>query len=288
MAANNGVLPYEALRAVRTRVGSMLENSLVSGVPNGELRQLYRGLSQDLEAAAVANGAGQEFARQNSFYSARMNRIETVLDKVIGQNRMPEEIFKAVNPTNPDQANRVRVVMRSLSPAERQTVSEAIINRMGRSTPGRQNEAGDVFSSETFLTNWNKLSPQAKAQVMPYAQMRGDMEAIANASSNIRDGSKVFANPSGTAGTYAPIALGGMAVTGSAPAALVMIAGANIGARMLTSPAVVHWLATAPRVAPQAAPVYLAQLAVIFNRTKDEQLKSELSQFISSIETPRQ
>lgn len=287
MTANNGVLPYEALRALRTRVGSMLDNSLVTGVPNGELRQLYRGLSQDIEAAATANGAGAEFARQNRYYSARMDRIESVLNKVIGQNKLPEDIFKAVNPTNPDQANRVRAVMRSLDPAERQTVTEAIINRMGRSTPGRQNDAGDVFSSETFLTNWNKLSPAAKAQVMPDQPMRENMNAIASVGSNIREGSKVFANPSGTAGAVAPYGLTVMAATGGALPALGIVSGANVGARMLTNPAVVRWLATAPRVSAQAAPAYLAQLGVIFNKTKDEQLKGELAQYMSSF-TPEE
>ncbi len=63
-------------------------------------------------------------------------RIETVLDRVIGKGKQPEDIFKAFMPTDPDQANKVRSVMRSLAPSERQVVSEAVANRLGRAKPG--------------------------------------------------------------------------------------------------------------------------------------------------------
>ena len=293
-------IPYEALKLTRTRVGSMLDDALVSGVPNGELKKLYGALSEDMKAAANKAGAGAEFTRQNNFYRARMDRIESVLDRVIGKNKQPEDIFKTFMPTDPDQANKVRSVMRSLGPAERQVVSEAVANRLGRARPGVQDVEGDIFSSETFLTNWNKLSPGAKANLFPDPPLRENMDRIAKASSNIRTGKGVYANPSGTAGSFAaysiylaPMTALGASVSGTGGAAGVLASaaasagGANIGARMMTNPKIVEWLATPVKPNSLQATSHLARLGVIYNNTRDEQLKEELSNYISSLNGER-
>lgn len=279
----NGVMPYQSLRELRTRVGSMLDDNLVSGVPNGELKRLYGALSADLEAAANASGASREFSRQNVYYKRRMDRIEHVLDRVLGNGRTPEQIFETFMPSNPDQSATVRATLRSLAPAERKIVSDAVVQRLGRSTPGRQNDVGDVWSSETFLTNWNRMSNGAKAQILPDARHRSHLEAVATVASEMRQGARVFANPSGTAGAAAPYGLGALAVTGNLGAAVAMIGSAYIGARMLTSPRVVQWLARAPRIQDRNAADYLRRLAVIYNESKDEALREELDGFMSAI-----
>lgn len=294
LKANNGVMPYEALRALRTKVGSMLDDTLTSGVPNGELKKLYGSLSADLEAGAKQAGAGEAFARQNSYYRARMDRIENTLERVLGKT--PEETFARLMPKDANQATTLRATMRSLDPEQRQVVTNAAVDRLGRATPGKQDAAGDVFSPETFLTNWNKLSPGAKAQLFSDPKMRQNMEALANVSENLRGGAKVFANPSGTAGAAAPMGLGYLAakgamhlVVGDLPGAATnlgtaatLMGGASIGAKMLTSPKVVEWLAQYPKVSPDAAALHLARLGVIFNETKDEGLKQELGDFLKS------
>ena len=294
LKANNGVMPYQALRELRTRVGSMIDDSLVSGVPQGELKALYGALSKDLETAANAAGAGQEFARQNNYYRSRMDRVEGTLQRVLGNT--PEETFSRFMPKDAEQANKVRSVMRSLDPEQRQTVTNAVVSRLGRATPGRQNEVGDVFSSETFLTNWNRMSDGAKAQLFPDAKMRSDLNHIAKAAANIREGTKVFQNTSGTAGSFAAYSVYASPIaslaTGS-PAPMVAAGGAAgsayIGARMLTSPKVVDWLSKPVNPAqPGAAAAHLARLAVIYNQTKDPELKDELSRFVSAASQPSQ
>lgn len=282
-------LPYQTVRELRSKVGSMLDDSLVSGIPNGELKKLYGALSRDLESAAVQAGAGREFARQNNYYRARMARVEDVLDRIIGTGKQPEDIFKTVNPTDPDQSNKVRAVMRSLGTEERKLVSEAVANRLGRATGGRQNELGDVFSSETFLTNWNKLSPGAKAQFFPDVPMRDNIERLAKASSLIRDGRGVYANPSGTAGSFAAYSVYASPVASIAAGSVAPVAAAAgaagsayIGAKMLTNPKVVEWLATPVNPSSPSAAVHLARLGVIYNNSKDQGLRDELARFIES------
>lgn len=288
--ANNGLAPFEALRALRSKVGSMLDDSLVTGIPGGELKKLYGALSKDLEAAATQAGAGQEFARQNNFYRARMDRIENVLDRVIGKGKQPEDIFKTFMPADPDQANKVRSVMRSLAPEERQIVSEAVANRLGRVKAGVQDVEGQIFSSETFLTNWNKLSPGAKTQLFPDPPLRENMDKIANAASSIRSGKGIYANPSGTAGSFAAysVYLSPLASVAAGSFAPIIAAGlasssAYIGAKMMTNPKVVEWLARPVNPsAPGEARSHLTRLGVIYNNIKDQELKNELAQYIQS------
>lgn len=285
-------MPYQAIRELRSKVGAMLDDALVTGIPGGELKQVYGALSKDLEAAANKAGAGKEFARQNDYYRARMARIEGVLEKVIGKDKLPEDIFKSFMPTDPDAANKVRSVMRSLPPEERLVVSHAVVNRLGRASPGRQlgpNDDLPLFSSETFLTNWNRLSPGAKSQLFEDPKTRKAVDTLAGAAAEVRESGKVFSNPSGTAGSFAaysvyasPIA----ALAAGSFAPLVAAAGAAgsayVGARMLTSPKVVEWLAAAPKIKPQNMPAHLARLGVIYNEADDE-TKSELDKFMQSL-----
>lgn len=283
LEANGGVMPFEALRSLRSKVGSMLDDSLVTGIPGGELKKLYGALSADLEAAANQAGAGREFTRQANFYRSRMTRVEDILQRVVGSARQPEEIFKAINPTDPDQANKLRATMRSLDPSQRQMVSEAVVNRLGRATPGKQNELGDVFSSETFLTNWNKLSPGAKAQLFPEESMRSNLDSIAKVAANLREGSKQFANPSGTAGAVAPYGLFAMGFTGNLPAAAGLIGSTYVGSKMLTNPNVVNWLAKASTTRPEGMAAHLSRLGVIYNKVDDD-TKAELDRFMESMQ----
>lgn len=295
---NLGGVPFEALRALRTKVGSMLDDSLVSGIPNGELKKLYGALSKDIEQAAGAVGAKEEFTRQSNYYKARMDRIENTLDSVLGKGKDPEAIFKAVAPTDVESVNKVRRVMRSLDPEERKIVSDAVVNRLGRAVPGKQDITGEKFSSETFLSNWSRINDSAKSQLFPDPAMRARLDSIAKVSGDIRDGKTPFANNSGTgqaitAGSvYGSIpAAAGLAVTGNVPAAVTaltiagsLVVSANIGARMLTSPKVVDWLAKAPKAStPEQLSAHLGRLAVIYSETKDQSLKQELGSYLQSV-----
>lgn len=292
---NLGGMPFEAVRNLRSRVGAMIDDALVSGIPGGQLKKLYGALSADLETGANAVGAGKEFSRQNDFYRARMDRIENTLERVLGKT--PEDTFKRFMPTDANQVTTVRQTMRSLDPEQRKVVQQAVVDRLGRATPGKQDASGDVFSPDTFLTNWNKISDGAKAQIFSDPAVRKNMDSLAAVTEDLRGGGKVFANPSGTAGAAAPLGLGYLfakagvhlmmgdvagAATNAATAAGLM-GGATIGAKMLTSPKVVEWLAQYPKVSPEAAPLHLARLGVIFNETKDPELKQELGRFVSSV-----
>jgi hypothetical protein len=255
----DGKLPYEALKRLRTLVGNELENvSIVSDVPRSKWKALYGALSQDMKGAADAAGpeAQRAFGRANAYYRAGTSRIDelsTVLDKSGG----PEAIYNAATSGTRDGATTLRTVMQSLKPDQQKVLASTMIRRLGKATAGQQNAAGDEFSMNTFLTNWNKLSPQAKSTLFDRfgSGFRSDMDAVARLASNVRQGSRVFANPSGSASTGAQLGtVGGfiMAALSGHPGTATAIAGGaattNVLARLMTNPKIVKIIAQQSRV----------------------------------------
>ena len=270
----DGKLPYEALKKLRTLVGNEINNnSLTSDVPRSKWKALYGALSKDLEGAASVAGpdATKAFNRANTFTRAGQDRIESVLDRVTGTT--PEKTFTAtVNPTElKEGATTLQGVMKSLKPEERKQVAAAMINRLGRATPGNQDAMGDVFSAQTFLTNWNKLSPQARASL--FSEQPNALRALENAAkvtSNIRDGSKVFANPSGTQPALSANATGGgalMAMLTGNPGIAAGIGGsvlaANRGANLMTDPRFVNWLSRQTELPAPVVPATINALSAV-------------------------
>jgi len=79
----------------------------------------------------------------------------------------------------------------------------------------QQDDLGEAFNVGSFLTNWNKLSPEAKSVLFNgYSpSFRMDMDKLARVASNLRSGSQVYANPPGTAAALAQV--GGWTSLGS-------------------------------------------------------------------------
>lgn len=267
----DGKLPYEALKKLRTLVGDELATpSLVADVPRSKWKALYASLSEDLGAAAKEAGPNAERAlrRANRFHGAGIKRIDDVLDPVLKKGD-PEDIFRAAVSGTKEGATTIRGVMKSIPEESQKVLSATMLRRLGKATPGNQNELGEVFSAETFLTNWNRITPEARkvlfAPMTP--RMRRDMDAVAEVAANMREGSKVFANPSGTAqavGAQVPIYGSlGLAASGHLwPAALVAVApvATNVQARLMTNPDFVRWLAKQTEAPLHQLPAQLNQL----------------------------
>lgn len=255
----DGKLPYEAVKKLRTLVGrEMNSGSLVAEVPRDKWKELYAALSDDLRNVADEAGpdAFKAWKRANDFTRAGIGRLET-LDTVLG-GRDPEDIFRAAMAGTQEGATTLRAVMKSLPEPAQKSVAATVLKRMGMATPGRQNELGDVFSPETFLTNWNRLSPEAKITLFSKygPDFNKNLDQIAKVASNIREGSKVFANPSGTGATVTgQIGVGGLIASmifGDVATTAALGGGmlaANVASRkLMTNPDFVRWLAQETKV----------------------------------------
>jgi hypothetical protein len=265
-------IPYEALAKLRTLVGNEItNNSLTSDIPRSKWKALYAALSDDMGSVASAAGpqATAAWQRANWFSRAGYDRIESVLDRVTGdRTKTAEQIFSAATSGTKEGATTINAVMRSLLPDERKVVTAAVVNKLGRATSGNQNAAGDVFSSETFLTNWNNVSDPAKRILFADPTARRGLDDLALAAERIRQGSKVFANPSGTSGGVAQLGtwggLGASLATGNVGTAALILGGvgANFAtAKLLTNPRFVAWVGKTTRMPAAAFPSAVQMLA---------------------------
>lgn len=270
------MLPYEAVKKLRTLVGNeMADAGLASDVPRSKWKALYAALSSDLEVAATASGpAGKSaWTRANNYTRAGLRRLETI-DHVIDKNGGPEAVFRAATAGTKEGATTLRAVMQSVDAEGKKTISATVLRRMGTAKSGAQNELGDQFSTETFLTNWNGLSKEAKATLFDRygPSYRSDMDAIAKTAANLREGSQVFRNPSGTAqkavlfttvgSFFTALGTGQVGVAGGIGAG---VGAANLAGRLMTNPRFVRWLAQTTK-APQGA--YVAAVNSLATQAK--------------------
>lgn len=299
LAANSGAMPYSAVRELRSRIGEELADfSLSTDRPTAQYKRLYAALSQDLEEAARAQGpqAEQAYKRANSYMRASADRIEQ-LDRVVGKAGGPEAVYNAALSGTKDGATTLRAVMQSLPEDGQRALTGAVVKRMGLATPGHQDASGEVFSAQTFLTKWNALSPEAKRALFHRhgPKFAADMDKVAGVASNLRDGSKVFANPSGTANRAAAYSYGiGTAtsvlaspVIGPLPALAAISSGvaANALARAMTNPKFVSWLARSTELPVSSLP---QQIIVLNQMAKSDPDLAEVAEAISSGQQPPQ
>ena len=259
-------LPYEAIKKLRTLVGNELADAtFVSDVPRSKWAALYGALSDDLGVAAKNAGPDAEASWQwaNQFTKTQMNRLDE-LSGIITKDS-PEKIFNAAIAGTAEGDTIARRVISALPMRERREVSAALLQRLGRATPGQQNAAGDAFSSETFLTNLSKMSPAARNTLFGRTDIDGvieKLEQFAAVADSRREGGRIFANPSGTAPAAAQIGLGSGIAGGVVAAAagqplplmgaLAVPALANAGAKLVTSPKVLEMAASQTALSPGA------------------------------------
>jgi len=283
LSAGNGQIPYEALKSIRSRIGEqMTDYSMQPETSTRELRRLYASLSRDMETAAQAQGpeAVRAARRANNYTRAAADRMEQV-QRVIDKQGGPERVYNAVLEGTRDGGTTLRAVMQSLPKDGQRAVTAAVIKRMGMATPGAQDAAGDVFSASTFLTNWNRVSPEAKRALFDRygPQYSRDMDRIARVADNIKTGSRVLANPSGTANRAAALTYGASLVASMFDPTLLSTGGlvgsgvaANITARWLTNPKVVRRLAQATEVPAGSLPAIANSIRLEGEQDGDDDL----------------
>lgn len=285
---NNGnALTLSDLRQLRTSLGKEANDaSLVSDVPKGEIKKLYGALSQDLKEAALSKGgqAAKDWNRFNSFYSSGRNRIDTFLNNIANVAE-PEKIARSLI-AEKEGATRLTAVMRSLQPEERNILRSQIISNLGKAKAGAQDAGGEVFSANTFLTNWNNLSPNAKNILFNNKQLSQNMNDIAKIVSNVKEGGKL-ANTSNTAKhlVVAGAVTGGVGAVGGMDNAKLFLKGlavGTLGARLLTNPSFAKWLATGSKITNSGNLAgHIAKLGALAKREPD--LAPDIKEYMNNL-----
>lgn len=221
-------IPYEAAKKLRTLVGGEIENSnFLSDIPRDKWKAVYGSLSGDIESLAATKGsqALQASNRANDYTRSGIARMERTAP--FADLTAPESAYKLLANTLNENVSTFQSVKKSLPEGARGQVAGTVIERLGKATNGNQNAGGEVWSPETFLTNWNKITPKGKSELLSgfpnSAQVAKDIEAVANSTAMMRDGSKLWSNPSGTAANAGARATMGAIGLGGAGAAVGML-----------------------------------------------------------------
>jgi len=197
-AEKNGI-PWDGVKQLRTKIGEAIgsDRAVLSDEDIGRLKSLYGALTADMEAAtkAAGNGAYGAWRAANSHYKRGAEHIEANIDGLITKDpKNPvsaERAYEAFsNMTKADRASsdivRMRKIKASLSEEDWRGLSSSIVDRMGRAPAGQQGTMGETFSASKFLTEWNKMTPEAKAMLLPYEvrQEFSDLAKVAERAKN--------------------------------------------------------------------------------------------------------
>jgi hypothetical protein len=204
--------------------------------------------------------------RAETYYRAGSDRIERVLQPLLDK-KTPERAFGALLSGTKEGATVLRSTMRSLKGDEKRLVASTVLRRLGKANPSAQDALGDVFSPETYLTNWNKLSPEAKGALFEGIDpmVTKDLNGLAQAMELQRKASNVLPNRSGTAsntafwsilnglaGGVTGLAMGGGAAKGAMIGAGATMAAAGTGKvlaeKVFTNPRMIRWLVKQTKV----------------------------------------
>ncbi len=276
------------LKALRTKVGSQLQDSnLLNDTAQSELKRLYGALSDDLEVAAIKSGDEAYTAWQsaNEFYKSGRNIIDNTLDPLV-KGGVAENVYNRVFGSSgsvirkPDLEG-VKTLMNSLPAKSQSDVSAEFVRRMGIASEGAQDVTGQVFSPARFLTNYNRLSKDVRAELFPGDTGKA-IDDLAVLSATLKDRAKV-ANNSGTA---APVLMGTLlmdAFGGSGGAATATAGGSWAMGKLMTSPKFVKWLTNTAEAGTDKA-VLGKNIGLLYGIAQDSpDIRSEVYQYAENL-----
>lgn len=290
-----GVMPYAAFRKLRSAIGEKTASAnLTDDVSTGQYKALYGAMSKDLEAAAQAKGpaALKAYQDQNNVYRAGMQRIDNVLQPLANKAK-PEDAYQAAIAGSDKGATTLWGLRRSLPTQEWKDFVGTFVDRMGRANPGVQSAEGDTWSAQKFLTDWNKISPQAKNALfgsVDTPKLRSNLDTIAKASEMVSKSGKMYQNPSGSAPLAANMTAVGSVGTAVATGNLGVASGVvgTVGAnyltqKMMTNPRVVDWLAKGTSVPTDRLPAFISRLMAIGEKANDQELQRDIQTYVEKI-----
>jgi hypothetical protein len=269
---------YQTLKSLRSSIGQKIgNNELISDIPRAELKRVYGAITQDIKSAAAKSSpeALKAFERANAYTRTGHDRIDDYLER-IATKVDTDKIFNAVAKGG-EGTKTINAVKRSLKPEEWEVVASNVIRRMGRANSGAQNAEGDAFSIDKFVTDWDKLGTAKKALFSGSDKLNSyydDLSKLARVASTVKYAGKQGANYSGTVQAGSRIAAGAGLAGGVAtvdPVVLSVVASSiamnNAGARLMTNPTFVKWLAKSSKIPASNASAAIGSLVNVANQS---------------------
>jgi hypothetical protein len=288
-AAAFSELPYKTLKRLRNKIGRQLgDPQLVSDLPRGDLKRIYGALTQDMKAAAAAEGpdALRAWQRANELTKRQHQVVDDFLQRL--SNKLEDsKIFEDLFSGTQQAPRKVRAVMANLRSEERQQFVGALLKRMA--DPTRTGE--QVNSITTFARNYRKMPSSVRRAVFGRAEfgtLQRDVEDVVSTVERINEIAKVGANPSGTAGAALRDFVSGAGLTAGFFYSPFVLAGAAIPPavnRLLTSQGFIRWLARSTRIPARQVPAHIARLSVVV-RGEPVEVQEAAREYLNALRSP--
>jgi hypothetical protein len=216
---------------LRSLVGGQITTGLLKDKNAGAYDQMWGALTEDIRAAlkkqdmqnAGANGLApgergpieKAFDARNAIWQDRNSKIKDYLGQLMNKPSATE-VADALVASHTNSANgrggepdTLKAVKDSVSPEAFAIYTDHVLSSLGKPPANMANpEIRDAFGRvvpqewnfNSFLTNWNKINPEAKNMLVPEGTtLRARYDDLANAAVLRRDAAGPYANPSGTA-----------------------------------------------------------------------------------------
>lgn len=250
-----------SLRRLRTSFGDNFDAN--QRAAREAANQLWGPLSEDIQNGLRSQGlddAADAYRNADRAWAQRQTNLDEIVHPVLG-NRSQEQLADHLEHLSRNDSDKLDQALSLMRPDQAAQVRSALVGNLGRSTSGAQNAAGDAFSINGFLTDWDKLAAGTKASMLN-GQAGQDLQDLARMAQAARSTGR-YRNTSGTARSADALGLlkslvssgagpGGGFALGGIPGALTGIAGQyGLGAAM-ASPALARGLVRAGEVRPIA------------------------------------
>lgn len=264
-------LTYEGIKLLRTRVGEMLDNSILpADISQAELKQIYGALTEDLKTAVGKAGGSKAlsaFERANRYNMLVQQRRENLMRLLGAKNDegVFDRLVRSAGSKSSADLNLLLQARKAIPADEWDDIMSGVVARLGRGQTsfekaGQTMNATGVpgeFSAERFLTAYSNLSPGGRNILFKSTGAGGSgladaLDDIALVSTRFKELNR-FANPSGTGQAMiggSQVISGGGAVLGAVDPVTfaASIIGPNLIARALSRPATARALAGWGRV----------------------------------------
>lgn len=268
----------EALSHVRGVKRNLAAKSDVSGVVLSRVSKLEQALEDDVMNAAKAadqaaggrTGAGSAVQAQkdaDAYWAERSKALNGSLEGMKKSSKddiafSGEQVFNrlyADTARKGGNLKRLRDTWFRLPKNAKRTFAATAIDDMGRATSGAQNDLGTEWSFNTFLTNYDKMSPQARniilggdaskqlADIAKYASRMRDIDKSRNFSNTARNAMY------GALGAVVGRALWHGDIVGAAETAAAVPAAWGAAKVFLATPTMRNWTKAALKIADAPA-----------------------------------
>ena len=308
--AKDGVLTYNQLKTFRSSLMHNQRSATAAGgkldAPGQKIKELIGYVTRDIDALVARSDnpmalkkykAANAFVKANTGKAGGLTYLNNVIDK--GAARSTDALNYVLRGAK-DGGEDLLKLRQMMNPDEYNVISGYMLGRMGLPTPGMAGvaELGESaikegseyiaeqgFSPRTFITNWNRLSKEAKEALFKnteHADLVPELDALVTTIDRIGKSADQMANPSGTARVMGALGIFGI---GAADVGLGSVVGSEgfeyglsalvapyMSANLLTNKQFVKWLTEGVEKAaydPQSFGQHVRRLYQIYELNPD-------------------